>query len=57
MGDFDFLTAVYFDTPKDKRYWLKKILVQTQQKSFGKPIDLNSKKKIKQKGYFTKIMR
>jgi hypothetical protein len=34
-GDFDFINAAFKATPSNKIYWLKKVLVQTQQKSFG----------------------
>lgn len=38
-GDFDFIDAVFNHTPPIKPYWLKKILVTTQQKSYGKNMD------------------
>lgn len=38
-GDYDFLMAMYQELPKDKIHWLRKILVRTQQKSFGKAMD------------------
>ena len=39
-GDFDFIETVFNSTPKDKVFWLKKILVKTQQKSFGEALDI-----------------
>lgn len=39
-GDFDFFETLFNKTPKDKVYWLKKTLVKTQQKSYGKDIDI-----------------
>lgn len=38
-GDYDFLLAMFQEVPKDKVHWLRKILVRTQQKSFGKAMD------------------
>lgn len=38
-GDYDFLMAMFNETSKDKVHWLRKILVRTQQKSFGKAMD------------------
>jgi glycosyltransferase involved in cell wall biosynthesis len=41
-GDFDFLEGLYSNIPKNKRYWLNSIMVQTQQKSYGKIQDISN---------------
>jgi len=38
-GDFDFMEGLLSETPPEKIYWVNKILVTTQQKSFGRPQD------------------